>query len=328
MKCFIFDFNLDNEVITSNYDVLDYVVSIGGNKIHFKYSLKAEDWMKDGELVPKDVTILNVEDYIEYFIKKYKHIIAGLILNKRIPKNFIFTKKNVLSLLEETDFPKTQEEKLNNLFIKSFQNQEYDGQLIENTKASSQFDAYKFYFRNLLELGYYFKVFESKGLITNTQFLQIGTCVRYKFTYEAYNYYNRILNAGSTSKNCFIAMSFDMDDRYIFSEGILPALKETGFQHLIVSDEHAEAEQTINDLIISKIKQSRFVIADFTKHKPGVYFEAGYGLGRGLKVIYTCEKSHFEKTHFDTNHYQYIVWETTAELKEKLVNKINAWIKD
>jgi nucleoside 2-deoxyribosyltransferase len=71
-----------------------------------------------------------------------------------------------------------------------------------------------------------------------------------------------------------------------------------------------------------------FCISDFTEQKDGVYFEAGYALGRGLKVIYTCEEGDFKNSHFDTNHFPHIIYKNEVELEEKLINKIEAWIKD
>lgn len=37
---------------------------------------------------------------------------------------------------------------------------------------------------------------------------------------------------------------------------------------------------TINDAIVREIKKCKFLVADFTQHKHGVYFESGLGLQR------------------------------------------------
>jgi hypothetical protein len=39
---------------------------------------------------------------------------------------------------------------------------------------------------------------------------------------------------------------------------------------------------------MAEIRRSRFVVADYTGQRNGVYFEAGFGLGLGLVVIPTC----------------------------------------
>jgi len=96
---------------------------------------------------------------------------------------------------------------------------------------------------------------------------------------------------------------------------------------ILIDEVHFDSESTINDAIIAQIKQAKFCISDFTQQKDGVYFEAGYALGRGLPVIYSCHKDDFEKSHFDTKHFPHIIYNNTEDLKRMLVDKINAWIE-
>ena len=63
-----------------------------------------------------------------------------------------------------------------------------------------------------------------------------------------------------------------------------------------------------------------------TGQRQGVYFEAGYALGMGIPVIWTCRSDEIDKCHFDTRQYNHIVWETAGDLKEKLTNRILATI--
>jgi hypothetical protein len=103
-------------------------------------------------------------------------------------------------------------------------------------------------------------------------------------------------------------MSFDSDLTNVFDKAIRPALTHTGFIPTIIYKEHIGSDVTINDGNTCFNKEARFTIADFTRHKHGVYFEAGYALGRGQKVIYTCKQDEISKAHFDTRNYQHIVW--------------------
>jgi nucleoside 2-deoxyribosyltransferase len=80
----------------------------------------------------------------------------------------------------------------------------------------------------------------------------------------------------------------------------------------------------IDDEILSKIRQSKFLVADFTGQRLGVYFEAGFMLGLGRPVIWVCSKSDFAKVHFDTRQYNTIVYENTDELKKRLQFRIEA----
>ncbi|MBL7741662.1 MAG: hypothetical protein JNK14_20755 [Chitinophagaceae bacterium] len=130
------------------------------------------------------------------------------------------------------------------------------------------------------------------------------------------------------SSICFVAMSFDESLRYIFDQAIEPAISETGFEALRIDDNLSiGSDITINDAILAALKKSKFTIADFTQHKKGVYFESGYALGLGQKVIYTCREDEIENAHFDTRNYPHIVWKDTEDLKKKLIDKIEVFIK-
>ncbi len=87
-----------------------------------------------------------------------------------------------------------------------------------------------------------------------------------------------------------------------------------------------EHNDKVDDLIIASIKESRFVVADFTGHRGGVYFEAGFAMGLGLPVIWSCRQDEVEKLHFDIRQYNCVTWTTAAELQEKLYNRIRATI--
>lgn len=137
----------------------------------------------------------------------------------------------------------------------------------------------------------------------------------------------RETNRSQNSDKCFVAMSFDRTLEYLYDMAIKPACEESNFKPIRVDREHPGSGETINDAIIAGIRASHFTIADFTQHKNGVYFEAGFALGQGQKVIFTCRRDEFGKAHFDTNHYPHIIYETPEELKKALMDKINAWIK-
>jgi len=124
-----------------------------------------------------------------------------------------------------------------------------------------------------------------------------------------------------------VAMSFDSDLRAIYDQAIVPALVASGFESLRIDDNTVTSETTINDAMLAAIKKSRFTIADFTRHKKGVYFEAGYALGRGQKVIYTCHEDEINDAHFDTRNYPHIVWKDAEDLKKKLIDRIEVFIK-
>jgi hypothetical protein len=65
----------------------------------------------------------------------------------------------------------------------------------------------------------------------------------------------------------------------------------------------------IDDEIIAQIRRSRFIVADFTGHRGGVYYEAGFAQGIGLEVVWTCERKEIKKLHFDVRQYNCLTWD-------------------
>ncbi|MCD6181520.1 MAG: TFIIB-type zinc ribbon-containing protein [Candidatus Cloacimonetes bacterium] len=105
-----------------------------------------------------------------------------------------------------------------------------------------------------------------------------------------------------------------------------------------------------NNLLLWIAKKSPIPGRSTGFNRSGVYYEAGYARGLNIPVIYTCredwfntyilqeikvkdgEKEVIEKKvmkseiHFDVNHQNFILWKDGDDLKEKLINRINATI--
>ena len=106
----------------------------------------------------------------------------------------------------------------------------------------------------------------------------------------------------------FVAMSFSDDLKPIWQGPIKNAITKAGYKpYRVDAEPHTDR---IDAKIISEIKNSRFIVADITEQKRGVYFEAGYALGMGLPVIWCVRKDDLENVHFDTRQYNHIVWKT------------------
>lgn len=130
---------------------------------------------------------------------------------------------------------------------------------------------------------------------------------------------------GIDPTRAFVAMAFG-DDQLdeAWNEGIRLALKDAGYHAVRVDEE--EHNGKICDRIISEIKKAALIVADFTLHRQNVYFEAGFALGLGRAVIWTCRADEMtkDKAHFDTRQYNHIVWGTTEELRRRLLDRILA----
>lgn len=158
------------------------------------------------------------------------------------------------------------------------------------------------------------------------------------------------------SNQCFVAMWFnDKEDnekpnmQSVYNKYIKPAIEETDTKFKAQKIDDVHHHNDINDQIITEIRRSRFIVADLTGYRGGVYFEAGFAFGLGIPVIYTCHKDWLnnklddngnlirEGVHFDLNHRNILFWTDNKEdpdydkfnldkFKENLTARINAII--
>ena len=199
---------------------------------------------------------------------------------------------------------------------------------VEITEESNSFHCARAWSEstNWYEIAYFIDYLKEKGWIRNALttldgFIGIGVSV---------DGYSRIAEAETNVDyaQAFVAMWFDpqMDDAC--DNGIMPAIEDAGYKPLRI-DRKADVNK-IDDEIIAGIRRSRFIVADFTQGgdgaRGGVYFEAGFALGLGLRVIYTCRSDMVEKLAFDTRQYSHILWDTPEDLRVQLRNRIEAWI--
>ena len=109
-----------------------------------------------------------------------------------------------------------------------------------------------------------------------------------------------------------------------WKNGIRPAVTDAGYRPRRVDDEpHVDR---IDHRIIRMIRESRFLVADVTGHRQGVYFEAGFALALDMTVIWTCRDDEVNNIHFDTRQFNHIRWEKPADLREQLHDSIQAVI--
>jgi nucleoside 2-deoxyribosyltransferase len=139
---------------------------------------------------------------------------------------------------------------------------------------------------------------------------------------RGYERIQHLQKSGKQSSIAFVAMSFHPSRASIYDEAIEPAVRDAGYEPL--RSDRFEHVNRIDDEIVGQIKRSRFMIADFSGQRPGVCFEAGLMLGLGRNVIWICEKTERAKVHFDTRQYNFIDYESAADGKVRLFNRILA----
>ena len=124
----------------------------------------------------------------------------------------------------------------------------------------------------------------------------------------------------------FCAMWFADEMTPVWGDAIRPGITASGYEPLRIDG--VEHNNKIDDEILSNIRASRFVVADFTGERGGVYFEAGFALGLGIPVIWTVRDDALSKVHFDNRQYNFIVWkpEDLPDFARRLQLRIEATI--
>ncbi len=290
----------------------------------------------DNEILVKSTnqkyrSVIRWNHYSELFEDKwimYRDRLLTLIFNKIDLHGIVFTNSNHLNDFIENNFINfSPEQKSNNLlrFIKSISN--YEGERVSLTRQKIIIEEIwrKFYFTNVQEMEFYLKELIKEELLS-----QFGPSNE-GFGSLSLSKIGLISLRDSTSNinsnTCFVAMAFSDEMENVYKQAISPAIINCGFTPFKVNERLIPTGKTINDEIIAGIKMSKFMIADFTEHKNGVYFEAGLGRGLGMEVIYTCKIDEIKNAHFDTRQYQHILWSNSEDLKVSLINRINALLK-
>ncbi len=162
-------------------------------------------------------------------------------------------------------------------------------------------------------------------LTIQSGFLEIkpGRTVPSKITPAGWARIQELQQGRGTGADGFIAMWFGNEVKPA-SDAIYRAIDLAGYHPVLMNRE--EHNNRIDDEIIARIRSSRFLVADMTGHRGGVYFEAGFALGLGLPVIWICREDELAGVHFDNRQYNFILWQPDAldELERRLKNRIEA----
>ncbi|HEU0077393.1 MAG TPA: hypothetical protein VFQ76_07070 [Longimicrobiaceae bacterium] len=215
--------------------------------------------------------------------------------------------------------PRGVTERIDRLLLNLARRSGFGGEYLEGDK---ELDYPLGYCAGLQELDFFLRHLDAAGLVTGEMF---GSPVYgAALTVAGWARVQELERPNTETRQCFVAMSFAPEMDGVFERGIAPAVEEAGYRPLVLSrQEHADQ---VNERIVLELNRSRFVVADFTGQRENVYFEAGYALGQGKPVIWTCRASEEDALHFDTRQYNYIFWDDEAELRERLYTRIKTML--
>lgn len=250
-----------------------------------------------------------------------EHLVSGYLreVNDLGLKPELITVDSLDSILSDTRVPKTIIEKLNKITCHIYRKTSY---IYEELDVNLESPAVG-YAKDKNELMSMLMALKDTGVI-KTERSDNSNSITIKLTLEGLKEAESICQQAVNGRQVFVAIWFDEKIKKVFHDHVLNAIEEIGYKAIII--DMVEHNDKICDQIIVEIKKSKFLIADFTGNRGGVYFEAGLAYGLGMPVIWTCRKDHFNDVHFDIEHYNFIIWETGEELAENLKNRILATI--
>lgn len=265
---------------------------------------------------------------IEHSMNIKPHIISGIIRERfenGLSEAFI-SRSNFKSILSTVNVPKTLREKLNKIIQYAYRNM---NRIMDNIElpVSPAIG----YAKDVTEYAQMLHLLKEEGIFTSSRTYHVA------FTIKGIEKAEQLLIKPNNSNQCFVAMWFDDEMNKIYNDFLLPAIEAKKLTGETIQNEKnykairidfVEFNDEILDTIIAEIRKSRFIVADFTGNRGGVYFESGFAYGLGLDVIYTCKRDYFEKegVHFDVNHKNFILWEDGPDLYRKLRARISATI--
>jgi hypothetical protein len=166
----------------------------------------------------------------------------------------------------------------------------------------------------------------AQGLITGHLTEEIGASILFdaQITPLGHEQLAKLRGGGTDSAIGFCAMWFSPKLLPVWSDAIEPAIRAAGYDPQRIDRVHHNNK--IDDEIVAMIRRSRFVVADFTGNRGGVYFEAGFAMGREIPVVWTIRSGRFHRVHFDNRQYNFVDWsfDALADFKTRLQNRIEA----
>ena len=298
----------------------------------------------------------NIDDAVQLFDEDkvklkyyYRYIVPKKDAARRL-QNFL-TSENKEVILASIQYPRNLLEKINRVLIYTYERTEYYGKdiILDFDDAETLF-----FCRHSTELDSILRLLNEYGYIHSSP-VQIDSkqegnasviIAGLRIIIKAEGIEKALtLTHNINSEQCFVAMWFDEETEAVYKsieaaiQGDSKVDKDNteygaGYKAFKINDKlHANY---IPPEIIAEIKRSRFMIADLTGYRGGVYYEAGYAEGMGIPVIYTCSEDWLDDikdkdnniirngVHFDLKQKNIILWtnDKLGEFQRQLASTI------
>lgn len=240
-----------------------------------------------------------------------------------VGSRFTLTRENIPELLIASGLPKNLLDHLDITLQYAKEHQQRSDQFFEYRSLAAA-DYPQTFAHDQEEFLHFFQTLSEQQLLDEPPGRDPARRTAFRITPKGWERLRELAKTGQDPNRAFVAMSFAPELRLAWVDGIKPALEALGYVPTRI--DQTDSGDKIDDRIVAEIRRSGLLVADFTGHRGGVYFEAGLAMGLGVPIVWTCQQADYEGTHFDTRQYQHLLWETPQDLKEKLVNHIAARI--
>ena len=261
-------------------------------------------------------------------IEAVRHLISGLTRRASMPEPSVTTRitltpNNIPELLVSSGIPDNLLDQLDITlqYAKDYQHRFDDFIEYEEYVATDYPLAFA---RDPKEFFHFFQALSEQGLLDEPAGRDPKRRTAFRITPNGWQRLRELDKTSRESSRAFVAMSFAPELEPAWIDGIRQALEALNF--IPIRIDKTDADDKIDDRIIAEIRRSGLMVADFTGHRGGVYFEAGFALGLGIPIVWTCQREAYDQTHFDTRQYQHILWDTPEDLREQLITHIAARI--
>lgn len=193
-KCHITGLKTTN--FTSSFDLAEYIIQVKEKRLLFRFHWNHKN---------------------SPYVNKNKHILYGMILNNSFPKEFCTQTDKVLNneileqIIREAVYPKTPEDKINNLLNYLHSLQEYEGSRIDFPKNEEKQElANRLYFKNYQEMAFYLFTLKNKGLINglDASTRDGSSLAGITLTYEGLSKVIELNENGTQSDRCFVDLLY------------------------------------------------------------------------------------------------------------------------
>lgn len=238
--------------------------------------------------------------------------ICSAIIREHYEQGIILWVENLEELKDSVVIPKNPLESIDRLLLHLVNKINSAGEIIQFRDTDYPIA----YAKNNEEFSYFV------GEAIKLGYLERYAHRQYRIDVNGWKHLSEISQKALKQNQAFVAMWFHKDLYEVWENGLKAALEQTNY--IPIRIDRTEHNDKIDDRIIAEIRKSGLLVADFTGQRGGVYFEAGFALGLGIPVIWTCRDTDVEKLHFDTRQYNHIIWTDSFDLREKLINRIEA----